>query len=203
MNDRHRSCFVVALLTGVSLFVTTNGFAGSNRQRRCQVYCPPCVGNSGAVAAPTTAASDSAVVAPMPAASPKPKSKRTLPEGVTEVTPEHLVGKIPNFFYYDYNFDPEPGKRVWIRTNDNLFLERYPSGKENAFEVLGRATAEQLEGTIAIRIEPMDQAASGATPKLFRVFIADKTLETRRIYFDHPDYNSGKWVYLGEMKSVE
>ncbi len=215
-----RNFVAVALLTSYCFVTPASGFAGPYRRCRCQVNCAPCLGTStgvpsAAVPAPPTAAPPANVnappiivhveLAPAPTTPPKTESKpapRPLPDGVTAVTPEQLLKNVPNFFYYDYNFEPEPGKRVWIRANDRQFLERYPSGKETAYDVLGRSTVEQMVGTIVIRVEAIDTTAA-TSPKEFRVFIADKTLESRRIYFDHPDFNSGNWVYLGEMKSVE
>jgi hypothetical protein len=128
---------------------------------------------------------------------------RALPEGMTRVASENLVDKVPNFFYFDYEFPPEAGKRFWIRINDHKFIERYPSGKETTFNVLGRATVEQLEGTLVIRVDQEGKEPDPAAADAFRVFIADKTLEVRRLYFSSPQTNSGDWLYLGEMKSVE
>lgn len=210
-----RMFVAIAFATRLCVFSGSESFGGSRRKCRCQIDCPPCLNTSAVLFAPTTAApssnpntpaiqEDAVVAAPQnPLTRDNKPAPRLLPEGVTAVTPEQLVNKIPNFFYYDYNFEPEPGKRVWIRANDHQFFERYPRGKETAYDVLGRATVEQFEGTIAIRVESTDTTAPATEPKEFRVFIADKTLETRRIYFDHPDFNSGNWVYLGEMKSVE
>ena len=31
------------------------------------------------------------------------------------VTQQQLQSKIPNFFYCDYMYEPEPGKRLWLR----------------------------------------------------------------------------------------
>jgi hypothetical protein len=126
-----------------------------------------------------------------------------LPDGVTVVTREHLATKIPNDFYYDYQFPPEPGKRVWIRVTDRQFIERYPNGKETTFNILGRATVEQREGTLVIRTEAGNEVLPAVPTNEFRVFIADKTLEIRRLYYSHPQVNSGKWVFLGEMKGVK
>ena len=210
LMTRLRRVFVAcALLTSIFVFSTAEGFAGSQRRCRCYVACSPCVVNSAT--APTAATPivtsnthDGAV--PAPPTPPKPETKpapRPLPEGVTAVTAEQLVEKIPNFFFYDYNFPPEPGKRVWVRANDHKFLERYPSGKETTFDVLGRATVEQLEGTLVVRVEVDGKGAPVAGRPEFRLFIPDKTLESRRLYYSHPQVNEGKWVYLGDVKTAE
>src|ERR1700733_12092325 len=67
---------------------------------------------------------------------------------VEPTTKDHLRVNIPNFFYWDYTFEPEPGKRIWLRVDDKTFVERYPSGKENKFVILGRITVEKTLGTL-------------------------------------------------------
>lgn len=128
----------------------------------------------------------------------KPLAKvEPLPEDVTKIAKEDLLKKTPNFFAYDYNFEPEPGKRYWLRVSEDYFLERYPSGMETRFDILGRGKIDETAGTVVARVTA-DGKHDG-----FQVFISDRTLEARPIYFRLPIVNEGKWVLLGEMKSVE
>ena len=55
---------------------------------------------------------------------------------------------MPNFFYFDYSFDPLPGKRLWLRLDDKHFVERYPDGTESRFRILGHAKAREKVGTV-------------------------------------------------------
>lgn len=215
MTRSGRIFVAIAFVMSLCVFSVSDSIGGWRRQCRYQIGCSPCLNTSAVQAAHTTSAlssnpqtpeiqEDAVVATPQnpPTLDNKP-APRPLPEGVTAVTPEQLVNKIPSFSCYDDNFEPEPGKRVWIRANDHQFFERHPIGKETAYDVLGRATVEQFEETIVVRVESNDTTAPVAESKESCNFIADKTLEIRRIYFDHPDFNSGNRVYLGEMKSVE
>ena len=56
--------------------------------------------------------------------------------------------KVPNFFSWDYTFEPEPGKRIWIRVDDTTFIERYPSGYENRFRIVRPETVDGIDGII-------------------------------------------------------
>ena len=138
-----------------------------------------------------------AIENPSPSDKPLAKPETMLPEDVTKITKEDLLQKTPNFFAYDYNFDPEPGKRYWLRISDDYFLERYPSGTETRFDIFGRGKMEEIAGTVVARV-----AADGKHDG-FQVFISDRTLEDHSLYFRLPSVNEGKWVLLGKMKSVE
>jgi len=69
-------------------------------------------------------------------------------DAIKPVAKEYLLTKVPNFFARDYRFETEPSKRVWIRVDEKTFVERFPSGKENRFTVLGRANTGEVEGII-------------------------------------------------------
>jgi hypothetical protein len=56
--------------------------------------------------------------------------------------------RVPNFFSWDYTFQPEPGKRIWTRVNDSTFVERYPSGHENRFRILRSDKVNDVDGII-------------------------------------------------------
>src|SRR6202040_3272860 len=62
-----------------------------------------------------------------------------------EVTKEDLVSKVPNFFYFDYPFEPLPGKRIWLRIDDKQFIERYPNGTESKFKILSRGSVDGIQ----------------------------------------------------------
>src|SRR5437868_4770645 len=65
---------------------------------------------------------------------------KKLPEGVTPLTKEQLQEKVPNFYVFEYNAEPQPGKRLWLRVSDETWIERYPDGTEAKFNVVGHAT---------------------------------------------------------------
>jgi hypothetical protein len=130
-------------------------------------------------------------------ASDDPKEKKGLPEGVTEVTKDDLLNKIPNFFSFEYGAEPQASKRLWLRVDSKTWLERYPDGKETRFQILGRAKAQGIQGTILDRID----GESGKTDG-FQVFVPDKSDEATNMMFRNPE-QGGDWAEIGEMESVE
>src|SRR3954452_8134404 len=58
------------------------------------------------------------------------------PPRVAEVSQDDLRSRVPNFFYFDYQFQPQPGKRLWLRVDAKRWVERYPDGMETRFRVL-------------------------------------------------------------------
>ena len=108
-------------------------------------------------------------------------------EVVTPVTKEQFATKVPNFFCYDYPFESLPGRRLWMRVDDQHFVERYPDGTDSRFKIVGHVKARGMEGTIVAKIAG-DQATTG-TPndESFQVFIPDKDGEELAILFrDNP-----------------
>lgn len=107
----------------------------------------------------------------------------------------HLLEKIPKSFSFELDqriSDPEPGKRVWTRVDDNIFVERFPSGKDGRLRILGRTTVAGIDGTIVEKV---------GFEKL-QVFIPDRQSEKMEIKFrfvEKPDV----WTQLGTMENVE
>ncbi len=109
------------------------------------------------------------------------------------VTQKEFTAKVPNFFCFDYEGDPEPGKRLWLRLDDKTFVERYPSGKEDKFNILGRITVDKGMGVVVERADKGIQA-----------FIPDKGTAKMEFKFRFvEDGKPGDWNPLAEMKKVE
>ena len=204
MTRLYRYGFVLILAAG--MLVVTGGDVSARfrlfgrRRGDCgAVAVAPVDQKSLAPAAATSPPTPPPAVAETPSPSDKPlvKEKAPLPKDVTEITKEDLLKRTPNFFAYDYAFEPEPGKRYWLRVSEEYFIERYPSGKETRFDILGRSKIEDAAGTVVARV------AEDGKHDGFQVFISDRALEARPLHFRLPSVNDGKWVLLGEMKSVE
>jgi len=199
MTNHRYSLVILAISLSTVLRAGEDAFAGL--RRNCCYHVAHCSSTEKSDASGKASGERPHAKVPHPA---KPNAaSRALPEGFTAIESERLVYSIPNFFYFVYQFPPEPGKRLWLRINDHQFIERYPSGKETTFNILGRAKVEKLQGTLVIRVDRNDEEPDPADSHAFRVFIADKASETQRLYYSYPQINSGAWVYLGEMMSVE
>ena len=62
---------------------------------------------------------------------------------LAEVTKKDLISKVPNFFSFEIEGDQD-SKRLWLRIDNKHFIERYPSGGESKFKVLGRTKVEGM-----------------------------------------------------------
>jgi hypothetical protein len=97
-----------------------------------------------------------------------------LPEGVTEITKEHLLTKVPNFFCFEYEGGPLPGKRLWLRVDDKHWVERYPDGSDSRYKIIGRMKIVEESGTVAAKIEGDLKKTNTPNDGTFYVFIPDK-----------------------------
>ena len=114
--------------------------------------------------------------------------------GVSEMTREHLIAKVPSFFCFDYPFEPLPGKRLWLRVDDKSFVERYPDGSESRFKILGHAKAREMSGTVVVKIEGDPEKTLTDNEGGFQVFIPDKGNAEMAILFRHGRGGQAEWV---------
>jgi hypothetical protein len=133
----------------------------------------------------------------------EPGKREVLPDGVTKVTAEDLRSRVPNFFYFDYEFGPRAGKRLWLPVNEKRWIERYPDGKETPFRMLGRARTGGVSGTVVVRLVGDPDGKGVEEDDRFQVVIPDKGDEPMRLFFRTVEDGPGDWTFLGEMKKVE
>jgi hypothetical protein len=103
-----------------------------------------------------------------------PQASKKLPEGVSEVKKQDLLTKVPNFFYFDYNNEPQPGKRLWLRVDDQHWIERYPDGTESKFKILGRMLVAGELGTVVVKTAGDPNKTNTPNDGSFYVFVPDK-----------------------------
>jgi hypothetical protein len=133
----------------------------------------------------------------------EPGKREVLPDGVTKVTADDLRSRVPNFFSFDYEFGPQAGKRLWLRINDQRWIERYPDGMETPFRMLGRARTGGVSGTIVVRLVGDRDGKGVEEDDRFQVFIPDRGDEPMRLFFRTVEDGPGDWTFLGEMKKAE
>lgn len=126
-------------------------------------------------------------------ASGEPKSTDKLPEGISELKKEHLTSKVPNFFYFDYPYQPQPGKRLWLRVDDKHWIERYPDGFESKFKILGRARVRDENGTVVVKIAGDEEKTATVNDGGFQVFIPDKGNKVMAILFRDVSQGDAEW----------
>jgi hypothetical protein len=105
----------------------------------------------------------------------KEKEPEKLPEGVSKITKEHLLTKVPNFFCFEYEFPPVPGKRLWMRVDDKTWIERYPDGSDSKYKILGRMKISGENGTVVAKFAGDLEKTGTPNDGTFFVFIPDKS----------------------------
>ena len=77
--------------------------------------------------------------------------KRKIPEKITPLTAQQLETTVPHSYYFDYPFEPQPGKRIWKRIDSKTWHEVYPDGLKSVFKVLGHTKVSDTEGTMVVK----------------------------------------------------
>ena len=119
---------------------------------------------------------------------------------LAEVTKKELISKVPNFFYFGSDDDPD-SKRIWLRIDSKHFIERYPNGMESKFKILGRTKIEGVHGTVLAKIGGDEQQAGTPNDGSFQVFLPDRGSSSMQFRFRQNQ--DADWNELAEMKKVE
>jgi beta-lactamase regulating signal transducer with metallopeptidase domain len=126
-----------------------------------------------------------------------------LPEAVSPLTAQQLDTKVPNSYYFDYAYPPQPGKRIWRRIDNETWHEIYPDGHTTVFKVLGHARVSDTEGTMVVRWrEPNDPRGMSKDGGL-QAFIPDLGSEKMHHWYRNTDRGDTGWRDLAPMKDVK
>jgi hypothetical protein len=121
-------------------------------------------------------------------------------EKLADVTKKDLASKVPNFFCFGSE-DDAGSKRLWLRVDGKHFVERYPSGAESKFKILGRTKVDGVQGTVLAKVGGDEQEAQTPNDGSFQAFIPD--LGSAKMEFRFRTSSDGDWMPLTEMKKVE
>lgn len=88
-------------------------------------------------------------------------------------------------FWFDYRGQPDPGKRVWTRTDAETWEELYPNGTKSRYKRTGRAVINGSGGVTAKKIEGDTEKTFTRNDGSFEVFIPDRTATNRIIFVRH------------------
>lgn len=105
----------------------------------------------------------------------------------------------PLKFSWEYKGEPEPGKRIWYQFDAVTWIERYQSGFESVFTVVGRTDIDGDRGFIVRKVAG-DSNKTLVTDSTFEVFIPDPSSKQMWLRFRH--FADGKWQvwnYMGEI----
>ncbi|HUT14012.1 MAG TPA: hypothetical protein VMY42_26225 [Thermoguttaceae bacterium] len=133
-----------------------------------------------------------------------PASADNQKESATEfakVTDEDIA-KMPSFYYFDYPYDPLPGKRLWLRIDKQFWVERYPNGLESRFRIIGRSAVNGIDGTVVVKISGNPEKTGTDNQGGLQAFIPDRDSKEPEHRYRNLARGDKEWVSLGEMKCV-
>ncbi len=129
--------------------------------------------------------------------------KRKLPETISPLTATQLDTKVPHSYYFDYDFEPQPGKRIWRRVDSKTWHEIYPDGLTSVFKVLGHAIVSETEGTIVVKWSGDTEKTMTTNDGGLQAFIPDLSSATMHHWYRNTDRGDTTWNDLAPMKDVK
>ncbi len=113
-------------------------------------------------------------------------------------------GVSPTHFWFDYPFQPSPGKRYWTLADKQTWLEQYESGEYSRFRVVGRATVGETPGTVVVKITGDPEKTWTGNEGNFQAFIPDIGSAKMEFCFRHKtDGEWQEWQSLAAMQGIE
>jgi hypothetical protein len=112
-------------------------------------------------------------------------------------------GVSPSHFWFDYPFEPSPGKRFWTRV-DQSWVEQYESGDYSRFKVLERSTVGENSGTVVVKVTGDPEKTQTGNEGNFQAFIPDVGSEKMEFWFRRKaDGEWEAWRKLADLQGVE
>ena len=107
-------------------------------------------------------------------------------------------------FWFDYRGEPDPGRRVWMRVQDDVWAELYPNGNISRYRRSGRVPINGEEGTTVQKFEGAPFETLTFNDGSFEVFIPDRTSTNRILGFRHRQNGEwGPWTGLARIIPIE
>ena len=116
-------------------------------------------------------------------------------------TQRHTIS--PKHFWFDYPYQPLPGKRYWTAVGQT-WIEQYESGGYSRFRVAGRTTIEGTSGTLVVKTTGDPQQTWTGNEANFQAFIPDVGSEKLQFWYRNKiDGQWQEWRSLAEMNGIE
>jgi hypothetical protein len=128
--------------------------------------------------------------------------RRQLPETITPISAAHLATKMPRSYFFDYPYEPQPGKRLWRRVDASTWHEIYPDGHTSVFKVLGHARVENTEGTIVVKQAGDPQVTATTNDGGLQAFIPDLGSAKLHHWYRNTARGDTTWNDLAPMQDV-
>ena len=110
----------------------------------------------------------------------------------------------PKRFWFDYPFQPSPGKRYWTLVDKQTWEEEYESGERSRFKVVERTTVGETLGTVVVKISGDPEKTLTGNEGNFQAFIPDIGSAKMELWFRNKiDEEWQEWRSLAEMQGIE
>jgi hypothetical protein len=104
---------------------------------------------------------------------PKPGAEKSAES--LEVPAKKEPAKIVEHFWFDYNHEPNPGKRIWVHVDDSTWTELYPNGSQSRYKTGERAVMDGLTGISVRKVAGDPNQTWTLNDGSFEAFIPDKS----------------------------
>ena len=105
---------------------------------------------------------------------------------------------LPKFFW-DYKFEPQPGRRHWYQLDAQRWIEQYPGGHTTTFVVVDKITKNNAKGVL-VRKADGDYKKTLVPDFGIEMFIPDRESGERGLYFRHGRNGEWQdWKYAGTI----
>jgi len=119
-------------------------------------------------------------------------------------SPTPVVDSALDHFWFDYNHQPNPGKRVWMRTSDDIWAELYPNGTISRYKRSARGRLNGEVGTVVRKFEGDITQTLVPNDGSFEAFFPDRTATNRVLFYRYLRGTKwGAWRALAPVNPIE
>lgn len=107
--------------------------------------------------------------------------------------------KMRNFFMFEYDANPQPGKRLWMRIDKDHWVEQYPNGITSKFFLFGRTAVKGQLGSVAVKISGNPKQTNNDNQGGQIVFIPDTNVKNPKFHYQKLSRGDKEWVHLADI----
>ena len=106
-------------------------------------------------------------------------------------------------FWFDYDYQPHPGKRVWMLVDPTTWVEFYPNGLQSRYKVIDRTTVNGKSGTVVSKFSGDTDETQTLNEGSFEAFIPDKGVKLPLYFRNRINGQWNDWQLLTDINLIE